>query len=95
MAGDIRYEVHKDGHHNLNYRYFDKNGTEIKAGDNIKYESGRIEKVYATDQGELGTDATNRSWLKSGRASSCEYGIYPLGYYDVNEVVVTDEEYEW
>lgn len=63
---------------NGKYRYFDKNGTEIKDGDKIKHDSGLIEKVYLTDEGTLGTDATNPAWIKSGRAVECEYGIYPL-----------------
>ena len=40
-------------------RYYDRNGHEITAGCHIRYPSGREEEVYATDDGELGTDATN------------------------------------
>ena len=37
-----------------------------------------MQRVYATENGELGTDATNPKWIKSGRAVPCEYGIYPF-----------------
>ena len=76
-------------------RYFDKNGIEITEGCKIKYEDGEIQTVYAwsDDHGRvgLGTDATNPSWIKSGRAEPCEYGIYPLGHNETNEVEVVKE----
>lgn len=72
-------------------RYFDKHGVEITDGCKIRYEDGRIEKVYLTTECELGTDATNPSWIKSGRAEPCEYGIYPLGSNETNEVEVVTE----
>jgi len=72
-------------------RYFDKHGVEITDGCKIRYESGEILKVYLTTEGELGTDATNPSWIKSGRAEPCEYGIYPLGSNETNEVEVVTE----
>lgn len=64
-------------------RYFDKHGVEITEGCTIKYDHAdksliRYEKVYLTAEGELGTDATNPSWIESGKAVHCEYGIYPL-----------------
>ena len=71
-------------------RYYDRNGHEITAGCHILYPSGREEEVYATVDGELGTDATNPCWVKSGRAAPCEYGVYPLTAKETNEVVVID-----
>ena len=68
------------------YRYFDKNGTELQEGDMIRYDSGRVQKLYRTDKGRLGTDATNPSWIASGRACECEYGIYPLEYGEMKEI---------
>lgn len=76
---------------NGKHRYFDRNGVEITEGCKIRYENGIIEKVYLTTEGELGIDATNPSWIKSGRAEPCEYGIYPLGYNETNEVEVVME----
>lgn len=65
-------------------KYFDKNGIEIKDGDSIKL-GGKIQKVYKTVEGELGTDATNPLWIETGRACECEYGIYPLTEDDLEE----------
>lgn len=61
-----------------NGRYYDKNGVEIHDGDNIKWDNGKIEKVYLTENDELGTDATNPAWIANGRACPCEFGIYPF-----------------
>lgn len=69
------------------YRYFDKEGNELHDGDTIRWDSGKTEKVYATDHGYLGTDATNPAWVASGRAVACEYGIYPLEPSDMKEIV--------
>ena len=76
---------------NGKYKYFDKNGVEITEGCKIKYPDGEIEKVYMTTEGQLGTDATNPKWIESGRAIPCEYGIYPLGNNETNEVEVVNE----
>lgn len=72
-------------------KYFDKNGVEITEGCNIRYANGRVAKVYLTEEGELGTDATNPKWIETGRAVPCEYGIYPLGHNETNEVEVVQE----
>lgn len=80
--GNITY-TKKEGYH-----YFDKEGTEIHDGDTIKWDNGKIEKVYLTDQGFLGTDATNPKWIESGRAVPCEYGIYPFETQDMQEITV-------
>lgn len=76
-------------------RYFDKHGVEITEGCKIRYENGvrnrNVYTVYLTEKGELGTDATNPSWIESGRAVPCEYGIYPLEHHETNEVEVVTE----
>lgn len=72
-------------------KYYDKNGKEIKDGCKIKYETGRIEKVYLTEDGLLGTDATNPAWIEKGRAVPCEFGIYPLSTDETEEVEVIEE----
>lgn len=72
-------------------RYYDKHGVEITNGCEIRHVDGTVGTVCLTSEGELGTDATNPSWIKSGRAMPCEFGIYPLGHNETNEVeVVTD-----
>ena len=74
-------------------RYFDKNGVEITEGCTIKYNHGdksliRYEKVYRCEDGQLGTDSTKQSWIKSGRAIPCEYGLCPLTREDTESVEV-------
>jgi hypothetical protein len=64
-------------------RYFDRNGKEITEGCEIKYLHGdktlqRIERVYRTEENELGIDATNPIWIERGLAMPCQHGIYPL-----------------
>lgn len=71
-------------------KYFDKNGKEITNGCKIRFENGRIEKVYLTTEGELGTDATNPKWIENGRACECEFGIYPLTRQETEEVEVVE-----
>ena len=70
------------------YLYYDKNGSQIIAGCQIKYPSGEVKTVYLTSENELGTDATNPEWIRSGRAVPCEYGIYPLTLSETDEVEV-------
>ena len=77
-------------------KYFDRNGKEITEGCKIKYPHGdrsleRIEKVYRTENDELGTDATNPKWVEKGWAVPCEYGVYPLNEVDTEMVEVVEE----
>lgn len=76
-------------------KYFDRNGKKITEGCEIKYLHGdksleRIEKVYRTENEELGIDATNPVWIASGRAEPCEYGVYPLNEEDTEMVEVVE-----
>ena len=61
--------------------YYDMNDEPIHEND-VVIMNGRKEKVYLTDEDELGTDATNPIWLEKGRAVPCEFGIYPFNRYD-------------
>lgn len=71
--------------------YFDKNGVEIKAGDKIILSEGeKPREVYLCADGQLGVDATNPTWIESGRAEPCEYGVYPLTLADTQCAVVDD-----
>ena len=77
-------------------KYFDRNGNEITEGCTIKYLHGdrslrRTERVYRTENDELGTDATNPAWVDSGRAVPCEYGIYPFTEEELEMVEVIEE----
>ena len=69
-----------------NGHYYDKNGTEIHDGDTIKWDNGKVEKVYLTEENELGTDATNPTWIARGKAVPCEFGIYPFNKADMAEI---------
>lgn len=72
-------------------RYFDRNGREITEGCRIRYTSGRVETIYRTDDDQLGTDATNKRWIETGRATPCEYGLYPLTREEIEEIEVIEE----
>lgn len=77
-------------------KYFDKNGTEITEGCFVKYPNGdksleKVLKVYRTEKDELGTDATNPAWIERGLAIPCEYGIYPFGNLETEEIEVVEE----
>ena len=57
--------------------YYDMRGFLIDEGDTVLMD-GKERKVYATEDGYLGTDATNPKWIEMGRAAEGEYGIYPF-----------------
>lgn len=61
--------------------YFDDKGHEIHEHDIIEID-GKMKRVYMTEKGELGTDATNPLWIKSGKAQPCDFGIYPFNEED-------------
>lgn len=68
--------------------YYDKNGVEITEGCRIVLPNGRVERVYRTQEGELGVDSTNPNWIAKGWAAPCEMGIYPLSNRDCAEAEV-------
>lgn len=70
--------------------YYDKNGKEIFNGCYIRYTNGRTAKVYLTEEGTLGTDATNPAWIESGRAEPTEFGLYPLYNEDTEDCEVVE-----
>lgn len=76
---------------NDKYTYYDKNGNILHERDIIIYDDGKEEKLYETEEGFLGTDATNRLWIETGRAVPCEYGVYPLECEELKEVVKKGE----
>ena len=80
-------------------RYFDKEGNELHEGDMVAFDpvvfSGgkvRKERLYLTEDGTLGTDATNPKWIENGRAYPCEYGIYELTNADMEHCVLCGED---
>ena len=69
-------------------QYFDKHGTNIYENDLVKYPDGKIKKVIRTDHDELGTDATNPAWIEAGRAYEGEFGIYPFGDNETDDLEI-------
>lgn len=67
------------------YRYWDKNGNEIKEGDFINLYGREMEVYLLSDEYQLGVDATNPKWIEDGRAMKCEYGCYPLTLEDCQQ----------
>lgn len=83
------------------YRYFDKEGNELHEGDVVVFDAeivpeGKVRKevLYLTTEGTLGTDATNPSWLASGRAYPCQYGIYELTNEDMKYILLVNDKDE-
>ena len=80
---------------NGKFLYYDRNGKQITDGCLVRwsgyYSNGKTERVYLTADGQLGTDATNPSWIKSGIAYACEYGIYPFTKEDTENLEVVEE----
>lgn len=74
------------------YDYFDANGNEIREDMFIK-EGNEYRLLYATEDGTIGTDSTNPSWVKSGRAIPCEYGIYSLTQQETEDCIFYRKEY--
>lgn len=68
-------------------RYFDKEGNELHEGDMVINANGKKEVLYLTEDGTLGTDATNPSWIEKGMAYPCEFGIYELTDSDMAEIL--------
>lgn len=68
-------------------KYFDKNGNEIKKGMYLKHDDGEISKVYASDDGDLGFNATNENW-KGWDGFTRE--IYPLYQFRMREWEIVD-----
>lgn len=72
-------------------RYFDKNGKELTDGCKVRYPDGTIKTVYLTEEGNMGTDATNPAQIAAGRAVPCEYGIYPFEWDETKDLEIVEE----
>lgn len=77
------------------WEYFDKNGTPLYEGDVVIFPSGAWRILYRTEDGKLGTDATNRQWIVTGKAEPCQFGIYPLEELDIVEKCPFLDKYTW
>lgn len=72
-------------------RYFDKNGKELTDGCKVRYPDRTIKTVYLTEEGNMGTDATNPAQIAAGRAVPCEYGIYPFEWDETKDLEIVEE----
>lgn len=70
------------------YHYFDKEGNELLDGDVVEYDDGHREAVFLSENGTLGTDATNPVWIRDGIASCGERGLYPIEKAELKTMVV-------
>ena len=62
-------------------KYYDKNGTLIKAGDTLRHvETNELEVVYACGDNDLGFNATNHSSPNATRDEA-----YPLFQFNLDE----------
>lgn len=66
--------------------YFDVNGTQIKAGMFIMHkDDDHAEKVYTSDDGDLGINASNEAWLERHGGNR---ELYPLYQFNLKEWVI-------
>lgn len=63
-------------------KYFDKNGTEIKAGMTIRHDNGDLEKIYECGEDELGVNASNEN---HPNFVECYRECYPLWQFCMSE----------
>lgn len=74
-------------YNNGNAQYYDVYGREILPGNDVLL-NGRIQEVVRTEDGYLGTDATNPAWIDKGWAEPFEYGVYPFNEKDEPELAM-------
>ena len=74
-------------------KYYDKNGTEIKAGMYIRMSDGSVELVYDTMDAfgnpDLGINASNEEYLRRHPYAEREY--YSLSDFDMREVEIVEQ----
>ena len=74
-------------------KYYDKNGTEIKAGMYIRMSNGSVELVYDTMDAfgnpNLGINASNEEYLRRHPYAEREY--YSLSDFDMRDVEIVEQ----
>ena len=74
-------------------KYYDKNGTEIKAGMYIRMSDGSVELVYDTMDAfgnpDLGINASNEEYLRRHPYAEREY--YSLSNFDMRDVEIVEQ----
>jgi hypothetical protein len=76
--------------------YFDKNGTEIKAGMFLRLEGGLVEKIYDTVDAfgnpDLGINASNDAYLKRHGLGEYAREFYPLSQFSLRDAEICEPE---
>ena len=77
-------------------KYFDKNGTEIRAGMFLCMEDGSIEKVYTCGDGnggvDLGINASNEEYMRRNQIDEYYREYYSLSAFDLTKTVICEPE---
>lgn len=77
------------------YQYFDKNFNEVHKGDFLT-DGKRVYEVFQVEgEQELGRDATNPLWVRSGRAAPAQYGLYKFDEQDMQEMWLCEKPDDW
>lgn len=79
-------------------RYYDANKKEIFADMHIRFPSGTVEKVYATQDAEghpdLGINASNDAYMRRHGIPEAEREFYPLSSIDLHGVEICEPVHE-
>lgn len=74
-------------------RYFDRDGTEIKAGMFLHMEDGSIEQVYSCGENDLGINDSNEDYLRRHEMDNDFYReCYPLSEFNLGKVQICQLE---
>lgn len=68
--------------------YKDKHGKKIQEGMSIKHIDGDVEKVYKSDDGELGLNASNENFIGF---NPIHRELYPLYQFDLREWEIVEK----
>jgi hypothetical protein len=69
-------------------KYLDKNGKEIKEGMVLKHDDGDVERVYKSEEDDLGFNASNEKFVGFTENNR---KLYPLYQFDMREWEIVDK----
>lgn len=79
-------------------KYFDSKGTEIQADMHLRFPSGTVERIYATQDAEgnpdLGINASNDAYMRRHGLTEADRQFYPLSSIDLYGTEVCEPEQE-
>lgn len=77
-------------------KYFDSKGTEIQADMYLRFPSGTVEKIYASQDAEgnpdLGINASNDAYMRRHGLTEADREFYPLSSIDLYGTEVCEQE---